>query len=174
MGSQLTSETLSSDTILQNRLKPERLRALAFFAPDLDAGRFRTVIVPAMKPLAKRILLYASEKDRMLRISQSINKSERAGLLGESPVGPYSRSLFETIDVTRGRSAEGFWQRMFGTHHSLSRASAALFDLMHIVAREYPPACRSTLGTATPSESGDWKLTDIDPPSPMALAKCER
>jgi esterase/lipase superfamily enzyme len=174
MGAQLTSDALHADTVLRARLTAERLRALAYFAPDLDAERFRAVIVPSMRPLTRRVVLYASGKDRTLRISQSINKSERAGLLGAEAIGPYDRSLFETVDITDGWSAEGMWQRLFGSHHSLSRASAALFDLMHIVAREYPPSCRSTLGTAILNDAGDWRLTESAPPSPSALSACER
>ena len=142
MGAQLASEVLYCDDRIARSPCGDRLRSLAFFAPDLDAARFQTVVVPAMQPLTKRVVFYASGKDRTLAISRTLNKSERAGLIRDSSVGPMATPSRPSTSPM-AEPPRGLWQRMFGSHHSLSRASAALFDLLHIVAREFPAACRS-------------------------------
>ena len=172
LGAYLTSEALTSDDSLRQRLTAEPLRAVAFFAPDVDAKLFQNVFVPALQSLTPRLVLYASDHDRILLASKRINNGERAGLISGSPRMPIIRERLESIDVTAGVVAAGFFKRVFGSHHGLSRSSAALFDLMQIVARKFPAECRATLGTAKRNVGGYWKLTSLAPLSPDAVAAC--
>ncbi|MEQ1690466.1 MAG: alpha/beta hydrolase [Gemmatimonas sp.] len=172
LGAQVTSATLAGNDSLRQRLAADPLRAFAFFAPDVDAKRFRDTVVPAMLPLTHRLLLYASEHDRILQMSKALNKGDRAGLIRGSPPLPIRLAGLETIDVTDGLASGGWMQRVFGSHHGLNRASAALFDLTQLVARKFPAACRATLGTASLLIGGEWRLTSMSPPDPVALDAC--
>ncbi len=174
LGAQLTSEALATDNPLRRRLAADPLRAFAFFAPDVDANRFRDVVVPAILPITQRLLLYASTHDRTLALSKTVNKGNRAGLIGGSPRLPIIAARLETIDVTDGAVAGGWLQRIFGSHHGLNRASAALFDITQLVARGFPAECRSALGTATLSAAGHWTLTKKAPPAFSATDMCPR
>ncbi len=171
MGAQIVSEALMSDTALRARLSADSLRALAYFAPDIDAVRFHDVIVPAVHPLARRVVLYASENDRTLSISRMLNKGDRAGLI-RGPPGTDTASVLEAVDVSDGLSSGGMFQRTFGNHHALSRAPSALFDILFVVGGAMPPGCRVTLGTGTHTGGNGWKLTKTPPPPPQALEAC--
>jgi hypothetical protein len=171
LGAQLIGEALAADTALRNALVADPLRALAFFAPDVESGRFHDYVLPATSSLASRVVLYVSTDDRVLSLSRGINGSERAGL---ARGGAKAHPGVEVIDVTAGTAAENRMQRLLGSHHGLRRASAALFDLLHLVAGMYEPACRETLGTATLVEEGIWKLTHQPPPPVSAPEVCSR
>ncbi len=170
MGSQLVGETLAADSGLRSLLTTDPLRALAFFAPDVEAEHFNDFVLPAVVPLARRVVVYASSDDRMLTLSRMVNKSERAGLLRG---GPRPHADVETVDATDGHTAENRMQRAVGTHHPIRNANAALFDLLQVVAGAYPATCRATLGTAALSPGGVWKLTAVPPPPVKALAACQ-
>lgn len=171
MGAQLVGEALGEDAALRTALATDPLRGLAFFAPDVEAGHFNDFVLPALVPLAQRVVVYASSDDRMLTLSRAINNSERAGLIHGSPL---QHSGVETVDLTDGISAENRAQRVVGSHHGIRRESAALFDMMQIVAGRYPATCRATLGTAVLNPAGVWKLTAMPPPRVTALAACSR
>jgi len=171
MGAQLVGEALVEDPALRTALAADQLRALAFFAPDVAVQHFNDFTLPAVLPLAERVVIYASSDDRMLTLSRAINHSERAGLIRGTPAG---RAGVETVDVTAGISAENRAHRMLGTHHGIRRESAALFDMMQIVAARYTASCRATLGTALLDPAGVWKLTAMPPPPLTAFAACSR
>jgi esterase/lipase superfamily enzyme len=172
MGSQLVGMTLSTDSTLREKLAwPEhRLRGVAFVAPDISTKHFGEYVLPRIKALARRVVVYASLDDRMLMISRTINDNERLGLLRENTS---ALEGVETVDATEGAAAESSTQRMVGTHHAVRRESAALFDL-HIVARGYAPECRATVKTAVLQPRGVWKLTPQALPPLSALATCTR
>jgi hypothetical protein len=170
LGAQLVGEALASDSVLRARLGADPLRALAFFAPDVETNRFGDVYVPSVAPLARRVVLYAAADDRLLTMSRLVNGSDRAGLHIGRP--PLVRAGLETVDVTAGLSAESWLLRVFGTHHALRRASAALFDLMHVVGGGHPAECREALGTAVPHEDGGWRLTPDAPPPIGSVGGC--
>ncbi len=80
MGAQLVGETIATDRELRAALAADPLRALAFFAPDVNAAHFNDVVLPAVAPFARRVVVYVASDDRMLALSRAINSSERAGL----------------------------------------------------------------------------------------------
>lgn len=66
-------------------------------APDIDADVFRRDIVPAIRPTARRLTLYASSNDKALIASKEVHGYPRAGESGEHLVVVDG---VETIDVT--------------------------------------------------------------------------
>lgn len=173
LGGQLVGEALLSDAGLGAELRRQPLRALAFVSPDVETGHFGDVLVPGLRPLTARLLLYASAGDRVLALSRFVNDSERAGLIAVEEDGPTVRPGLETVDMTDGEYADAAWVHVFGTRHALRRKSAALFDLVHIVGGRAEPNCRLTLGTATQTPTGVWVLTDAAVPEREAVGRCK-
>lgn len=174
MGVRVVGEALASDSVLRLSLRSEPLRAVAFVAPDIDAARFGDSLVPAMRPLTRRLLLYASSNDNVLAFAQRINDTERAGLIRDAQRGPLVRSGLESIDMTDGERADGRLRRFVGPRHTVTRATAALFDLIHVVGAGHPSGCRVRLGTARETGTGAWRLTAVPLPSIQATAQCNR
>ncbi len=167
LGAQIVSEALAADSVLRERLTASPLRAIGFFEPDVPAARFATYSVPRIRPLAKRMVLYASQNDLMLQISRVVNRSERAGLVRGAAV---LADGLEIIDATNGLSSENFIRRSFGTHHSMRRESGALHDFFDIVVTGARPECRVLRGTAEQRSDSSWRLVrykgteDVCPP----------
>jgi esterase/lipase superfamily enzyme len=172
LGGQLVGETLARDAALRRRLVDDPLRVVAFVSPDIDAARFGDALVPTLRSLAQRVLLYASSDDRVLAMSQWMNDSERAGRIVDAPRGPTVRNGLESIDMTDAEYADSRFVHVFGTRHALRRKSGALFDLVHIVGARMDAECRTTLGTAERLPSGAWRLTSDPVPDATAVALC--
>lgn len=164
LGAQLVGEALAEDVTLRSELGAGPLRALAFVAPDVESRRFADYLVPAVTPLARRVLLYTSSRDRVLGLSRAVNESQRAGLHDGSPL---VRTGLETVDVSRGPVAGGWLQRNAGNHHGIRLAAGALFDLTRIVGAERSGECRVAMGTATHEQPSLWRLTPA--PTPLQV-----
>jgi esterase/lipase superfamily enzyme len=172
LGGQMVGETLREDSTLRAALEEHPLRALAFVSPDIEMQRFGTLLVPALTPLTERLLLYASSDDRVLMMSQQVNRSRRAGrIVGDAPGAAVFPGL-ESVDMTEGRYANSWFVNTFGTRHALRRKSAALFDLVHVVGAKRDARCREQRGTARLGEQGSWVLTSAPIPEPTATAGC--
>ncbi|HNV74837.1 MAG TPA: alpha/beta hydrolase [Gemmatimonadaceae bacterium] len=169
LGAQVVGESLADDLPLRITLGATPLRAVAFIAPDVESRRFAKYIVPAVSPLTRRVLLYASSGDRVLALSRGINKSQRAGLHDGTPL---THDGLETVDVSDGVGAGGWLQRVFGTHHAIRRASGTLFDLARVVGAERVPDCRLTLGTATLGGDRIWRLGPAIPRGAAPEQRC--
>jgi esterase/lipase superfamily enzyme len=172
LGGQLVGETLMADTVLRGKLSYDPLRALAFVSPDVNTYRFGDVIVPSVRPMTQRLVLYASSDDRVLFMSQVVNDSERAGRIARTRIGALVRAGLETVDMTKGAYADSPVIHAFGTRHALRRKSGALFDLVHIVGARQDPRCRELLGTAQRLETGVWRLRTGTLPALGDLARC--
>lgn len=172
MGSQMVGGAMATDSALRARLEAAPLRALAFVSPDVEVEEFADSLVPTVRPLTQRLLLYASADDRVLAVSQMINDSERAGRFRDAVRGPMVRDGLETIDMTDGQRANSVWVHAFGTRHALRRKSAALFDIIHLVGTRRGPECREALGTAERLSTGAWRLTPAPLPDVATVASC--
>ncbi len=172
LGGQLVGETLAQDTALRAMLARDPLRALAFVSPDVEAARFGDVIVPTIRAMTRRLLLYASSDDRVLAMSEFYNESERAGRIADARCGPIVRDALETVDMTEGVYADSRLIHAFGTRHALRRKSAVLFDLVHVVGEQREAACRAVLGTGMLEPTGVWKLTSAPIPAANAVVSC--
>ncbi|MEO7963601.1 MAG: alpha/beta hydrolase [Gemmatimonadaceae bacterium] len=160
MGGQLVGEALALDTALRATLALAPLRAIAFVVPDVEAGRFADSLVPAARQSARRVVLYASSRDRLLALATFLDGHDRAGHVGDSAL---VRSGLETVDATHADFREGWAQRIFGMHHAIRRAVGTTFDLTHIVARELPAECRATMGIGERDARGVWRLNGGEP-----------
>ncbi len=169
LGVQLAGEALAARPALRQRFGGDPLRAIAFVAPDMEARRFGDYVVPAALPLARRVVLYASARDRVLALSRQLHGSERAGLVRGTPL---TRAGLETVETTLGERAIGRVRRLVDTHHAIARASATLFDLAHVVGTEQAPGCRATLGLATHAGGTLWRLTSQALPLRVDLTPC--
>lgn len=169
MGVQLAGEALASRPALRQLLGADPLRAVAFVSPDMEARRFADYIVPATTPLARRVAFYASARDRILTLSRELHGSERAGLVRGAPL---TRAGLESIETTLGVRAAGRARRLVDTHHAISRATATLFDLVHIVGAGRAPDCRVTLQTAEAGVTGAWRMTSHPVPALAELDRC--
>jgi esterase/lipase superfamily enzyme len=76
---------------------PNNLRQVVLAAPDIDSGVFRNA-VNELTGKAQRITLYASSKDRALKMSKIINGYPRAGDSGGNIV--VLQNTIDTIDAT--------------------------------------------------------------------------
>lgn len=171
LGARVVGAALTNEFPLQALLDRQPLRAVAFFTPDVESSWFSDSILPAARGIARRVLLYTSGRDRVLAMAKQINNSERAGLRSADPM---VRPGLETIDATNGVVAEGWLTARVGTHHAIRRASAALFDLMHVVGGGFTADCRRVIGTARVAASGVWQLTRQRPPLTIREGVCRR
>lgn len=172
LGGQMVGESMREQETLRAALSASPLRAIAFVSPDIELQRFGSTVVPALLPLTDRLLLYASADDRVLMMSQQVNRSPRAGRIRRNDVGAPTFPGLESVDMTEGRYANSWVVNTFGTRHALRRKSAALFDLVHIVGHRRAASCRLALGTGISLPSGSWKLTDAALPSPLRVLNC--
>ncbi len=145
------------------------LRAIAFLALDHSAARFADTLVPALQARTRRLVLYTSRRDRALGVSRRFHDTPRAGLAEPNPL---RRDGLETVDVTEALATDGWFQQLFGNHHSIRRASATVWDLTHIVGRGYSPSCRDTLGFGTHDADGSWRLLAGQRPDTTRLPRC--
>ena len=170
LGAQLTAEELRSDGVVRDVLLRTPLRALAFLMPDVQAAYFRDSIIGALTPLAERRVLYVSRHDRALQAASFSHDSERAGLRNRESWTTPPAALIETVDVTRGRTTEGWFQRHFGTHHAIKRQTGLLFDLVHVVGTRRGIGCREQVGLAIRTAAGVQELQPISPVADSVLA----
>ncbi len=171
MGSQLVGGALADSTSLRARLEAAPVRAIVFAAADMETSHFTNRVVPAMRPLSTRLVAYVSGRDRMLALSRQRSGTSRAGL---RKVTPLVLPGLESIDATEALVAENWFQGIFGTHHAVRRASAELYDLVHIVGANRSPECRAALGTGQLNSDNVWQLLDVRPDLSAVDLRCAR
>jgi esterase/lipase superfamily enzyme len=169
MGAQLASEALTARSSLRETLRTAPLRALALFAPDIAAARFRDTLDLALVPVAARRVIYASQADRMLTISRLVNHSSRAGQAGGERM--LAASDVEIVDVTHGLRADGALRKLVEPRHAMRYASSALRDFFGVV-RGTGGECRASDGLAERTGERSWRLTSA--PLPAHDVACVR
>ncbi|MEX0344484.1 MAG: alpha/beta hydrolase [Rhizobiaceae bacterium] len=117
---------------LRNEGKPAAFDQVLFTAPDLDAGLF-AAMAKTIRPVAKRLTLYASNKDWALEVSKRLHgDSPRAGQGGDSIL---LAPTFDTVDMT-----------MIGedmlAHSYFANNASALTDIFSLFWRDASPAQR--------------------------------
>lgn len=124
---------------------------VVFAAPDLDAGLLRAML-PEIRPLAQRLTLYATDRDRGLGVADMLyGDALRAGLGGGLTL---TDPALDSVDLT-DPLAEVQGQGMF------AGPGAALADLATLLWRDTDPARRCGL-TATPAGEGDQPVWAYD------------
>jgi pimeloyl-ACP methyl ester carboxylesterase len=162
LGARLVAEAFAAPSVLHDTLKSSPLGALVLYAPDINLARFKDSLAAALKPVAARRVVYASDDDFMMDMSRIVNRSARAG---EATQARVLTSLgFEVVDVSRGRRANGTLRKMFEPGHAMRLASAALYDFFGMI-RGVSEECRGAAGLAQRSEDGSWALSDAPIPT---------
>jgi Alpha/beta hydrolase of unknown function (DUF900) len=169
LGASVVAEALMRDDAWRAGLEHTPLRATAFVTPDVEWRYFADSVVPTAQRVSRRVVLYTSGRDRVLQLARTIHDTDRAG---QSTRVPLVRDRLETVDVTAGLVAEGWVTARVGTHHAIRRATAALFDLTHVVGDGYRADCRTVLGTALQSPDGVWQLNRKRPLRERSSGRC--
>lgn len=117
---------------LRNEGKPAAFDQVLFTAPDLDAGLFAEM-ARTIQPTAKRLTLYASNKDWALEVSKRLHgDAPRAGQGGDSIL---LSPTFDTVDMT-----------MIGedmlAHSYFANNASALTDIFSLFWRDASPSQR--------------------------------
>lgn len=117
---------------LRNQGKPPAFDQVLFTAPDLDAGLFAEM-AKTIRPTARRLTLYASNKDWALEVSKRLHgDAPRAGQGGDSIL---LAPTFDTVDMT-----------MIGedmlAHSYFANNASALTDIFSLFWRDASPAQR--------------------------------
>lgn len=108
---------------------------VVFAAPDIDAREWERILAPAMVGVADRITLYASSRDRALRLSKTLHDYPRAGDSGE---GLTVAEGIQTIDASVIDTS------LLG-HSYFADAVRMVQDLVHVLAERMPPERRSLI-----------------------------
>lgn len=116
-------------------------------APDIDADVFKTQIVPAMSKAARHVTIYASEKDKALRLSKGIHQYAR---LGQAGVSGSAMTDFDTIDAT------GVPTDWLG-HSYFAASRQVINDLLAVIMNDQTPIERS-LKLVGPPSTRYWRL----------------
>ncbi len=172
LGTHAAGRAMAFDPVLHETLTSDPLRAVAFFSPDVDAGYFADTLVPALRPVTRRLLSYAASDDRALALSVRISQAPRAGRFEREEGPPAPPAGVESIDMTEGLDSDGWLRHLFGPRHALRRRTSALFDLVHVVAPGAAPECRAVLGTASRLPNGVWRLSSAPLPPVAAVHRC--
>ncbi len=117
---------------LRNAGKPAPFDQVLFTAPDLDAGLFAEM-AKTIRPMARRLTLYASNKDWALEVSKRLHgDAPRAGQGGEEIL---LSPTFDTVDMTL------IGEDMLA-HSYFANNASALTDIFSLFWRDASPAQR--------------------------------
>jgi esterase/lipase superfamily enzyme len=116
-------------------------------APDVDAEVFRNQIVPAMCPRVRRTTLYASSRDRALRLSRFLHRFPRLGLTTD---GIFVHPSVETIDASETDLS------LIGTRHSVFSQVPAVVSDLKLAVDGQPPPKRPRLQPRTADGKAYW------------------
>jgi len=134
---------------LRHRGEEPAFDQVLFTAPDLDAGLF-SVMVETIRSAARRITLYASDRDWALAVSRKLHgDAARAGQGGRNIV---HAAAVDSIDMTP------IGDDMLA-HSYYANNPSALTDILSLFWRDAPPEARCGM-VRTAGENGDyWQYT---------------
>lgn len=134
---------------LRHEGEPAAFDQVLFTAPDLDAGLFAEM-AKTISTTARRLTLYASNKDWALAVSRKLHgDAARAGQGGEKII---HADLFDSVDMT------SLGDDMLA-HSYYANNPSALTDILSLFWRDAPPEDRCGMVKAE-GEYGDyWQYT---------------
>jgi esterase/lipase superfamily enzyme len=121
MGTLLVARTLKE---LHDARPGLRVDQVVLAAPDIDTTSFRRSLAPALRGVARRVTIYASQHDRALDMAQRASSYPRVGQAGPGLL------VLPGIDVIDASAAE---QGEFG-HGYLGASNTVLADLRAVLA----------------------------------------
>jgi esterase/lipase superfamily enzyme len=150
MGNRVMLEALR---LLQQRdAAPANLAHLILTAPDVNIVRFEQLITHVHK-LSERTTLYASAKDKALRISKWFHTYERAGQGGER------LRLFEGVDTIDVSAVD----TSFTGHAYFGDNRSVVTDLYDLIRNGTPPTERICLSPRPPATPRWWTFDRCRP-----------
>ncbi|MFE2164213.1 alpha/beta hydrolase [Streptomyces sp. NPDC059447] len=145
MGNRVLTEALAGfDTTSLGR-GAGRLGHLVFAAPDVDAAVFRQ-LAPAVVRQARTCTLYASSRDRALKLSRKLAGYPRAGQSGEGTVVVKG---IDTIDATALDTG-------LMSHSYVGDHTSVLSDLFFLLHHGRPPSERFGLSAVEHADGTYW------------------
>ena len=131
---------------LRNAGKPASFDQVLFTAPDLDAGLF-VEMAKTIRPTARRLTLYASNKDWALEVSKRLHgDAPRAGQGGDEIV---LSPTFDTVDMT-----------LIGddmlAHSYFANNASALTDIFSLFWRDASPSQRCGMARVEKAEGSAY------------------
>ena len=148
MGNRAMTDALELMALRRAPIQAPVFDQVVFAAPDVDQGLFAEM-VPTIRPLAKRLTLYASDKDRALEASRKLHGNRpRAGQGGDVAL---QHALIDTIDMS-----------VLGNdmlaHSYVSNEQSAILDLSMLFWLNLSPENRCGLiGTLADTLRQVWK-----------------
>lgn len=126
----------------------ERIKAIAFAAPDIDAAIFRRDMAPALIQHQIPITLYTSRRDLAIYASNQLHKYPRAGYAGENIVVIPG---IDTVDASHGES------ELIG-HEYFYQGSHTIRDLYQWLIEGKPASKRAQLVPIFHEDGRYWQI----------------
>lgn len=150
MGNRVLLEALRS--LQQQNRAPANVAQLVLTAPDVNVVRFKQLLTP-LRTLAQRTTLYASTKDKALRISKWFHDYSRAGEAGAHI------TILEGVDTVDVSSVDTslIGHAYFGDNRSV------ITDLYDLVRNSTPPGNRLCLSPRPRNRPRWWAFNRCRP-----------
>ncbi|MEP1535755.1 MAG: alpha/beta hydrolase [Paracoccaceae bacterium] len=148
MGNRAMTDALELMALRRAPIQKPVFDQVIFAAPDVDQGLF-AAMMPTIRPLARRLTLYASDKDRALEASRKLHGNRpRAGQGGDVAL---QNDAVDTIDMS------SLGNDMLA-HSYVSNEQSAILDLSMLFWLNLSPENRCGLiGTAADTLRQVWK-----------------
>ncbi len=137
MGNRALTEALELMALRRGQTgrMPPPFDQIVFAAPDVDAGLFAAML-PTIRPLARRLTLYASENDWALATSRKLHGD--APRAGQGGVDTLAAPMLDSVDMSE------LGEDMLA-HGYFADDSSALVDLVALFWQNLPPERRCGL-----------------------------
>jgi esterase/lipase superfamily enzyme len=151
MGNRALIQALEKIASKQNASEPTQIfDQVVFTAPDVDRDYFIDSLAD-IRPLARRVTLYASENDRALQTSAVLHGAPRAGLAGDAMI---VADGLDTIDMS-AVEADSLGHSYFAANEG------AIYDLFRLLWLGEPPEQRCGMHEQARQTSNSW-LFNVD------------
>lgn len=134
MGNQVYQKGLA-DLITERPEQISRIKEIILAAPDIDVDLFKRDVYPILSRLKAGITLYASSKDKALKVSNEVNGGSR---LGDSGRKITILPNIETIDASEVKTD-------FIGHAVFAESSSIITDMYYLIEKNLRAAKRDHL-----------------------------
>jgi esterase/lipase superfamily enzyme len=148
MGNRLVLRALN--TIGSELRRPKTLlRQIVLAAPDIDAGEF-VHLAEAINRRADRITMYASSRDKALRLSRRFHDAPRAGEHGRNIL------ITKGVDTVDASTVD----TSFLAHSYFSTKPTVLSDVFYLISQGLPPSQRHGLEERAHERGPYWAFKE--------------
>lgn len=125
----------------------EKINQIILAAPDIDSSIFTDVIVPGIKGISKQITLYASSKDKALKVSHIVRSGKRRA--GESGDNIIVLDGVSTVDASKVDTD-------FLGHGYFAETQTLIKDIFLILEHSFTPSERNLKQQKLPPKGIYW------------------